>query len=289
MRPGSRIRKINTRISTYHDGLMAMTGIEAQIRKLQQSIRAQKQPALQDTTGKTARCTRCGDTGIISSGDVAWICSCQRQALRLQQQEKMAPELRDCSFEGFRADYYDGRHRERALAAQLAARQFSHDYILKRSSQGIMLTGDVGAGKTYLAAAIANDLLAQGVLAQFLVVPEFLDELRAALLHNNGYSHEADDVALLGSIRQVDVLVLDDLGAHNYTPWTCNKLYSLLNYRLNYQLPVIITTNLKMSELDEYLGERTTSRIVQMCRIYRLTVTKDIRHLKSQAKVKQVE
>ncbi len=267
---------------------MMMTGMEAQIIKLQQSIRAQKQTALQDDAGKTVRCARCGDTGIISSGDVAWICDCQRQALRLQQQEEMAPELRDCTLEGFRIDYYDGRHRERALAALQEARQFAHDYLLNRSTQGIMLTGDVGAGKTHLAAAIANDLLAQGVTAQFLVVPDFLDELRAALLHNYKDSHDADDVALLGSIRQADVLILDDLGAHNYTPWTCNKLYSLLNYRLNYQLPVIITTNLKMSELDEYLGERTTSRIVQMCRIYRLTVAKDIRHLKKQAKVKQV-
>ena len=113
------------------------------------------------------------------------------------------------------------------------------------------------------------------------MVPDFLDDLRTALLHNTGDSHEPDDVALLRSVRQVAVLILDDLGAHNYTEWTCNKLYSLLNYRLNYHLPVIITTNLKMPDLDECLGERTTSRIVQMCGIRRLTVDRDIRHIVS--------
>jgi len=74
---------------------------------------------------------------------------------------------------------------------------------------------------------------------------------------------------------------LDDLGAHNYTPWTCNKLYSLLNYRLNYHLPVIITTNLDLVEIEKFLGKRTTSRILQMCNVYRLTVQKDIRYQKS--------
>ena len=226
-------------------------------------------------------CEICGDTGIVYSGDVAWICGCQRPPERLRQQAGIAPELRDYSFEGFRIDYYDGQHRERALAALQGARHFVQGCVQKKLSQGIMFTGDVGAGKTFLAAAIANDLLKQGIWTQFLVVPDFLDDLRTALLHNTGDSHEPDDVALLRSVRQVSVLILDDLGAHNYTEWTCNKLYSLLNYRLNHQLPVIITTNLKMSELDEYLGERTTSRIVQMCRIYRLTVDKDIRHIEA--------
>ncbi|HBG22554.1 MAG TPA: AAA family ATPase, partial [Peptococcaceae bacterium] len=46
---------------------------------------------------------------------------------------------------------------------------------------------------------------------------------------------------------------------------TCNKIYSLLNYRMNYRLPVVITTNLDLFEIEKHLGKRTTSRIVQMC------------------------
>ncbi len=257
-----------------------MTGLDELIHKLQQNIRRQHVPVPKATVRRVA-CEICGDTGIVYSGDVAWMCDCQRRSGKMRQQAGIAPELRDYSFEGFRIDYYDGQHRERALAALQGARYFVQGCVLKKLSQGIMFTGDVGAGKTFLAAAIANDLLKQGIWTQFLVVPDFLDDLRTALLHSTGDSHEQDDVALLRSVRQVSVLILDDLGAHNYTEWTCNKLYSLLNYRLNHQLPVIITTNLKMSELDEYLGERTTSRIVQMCRIYRLTVDKDIRHIQT--------
>jgi len=257
-----------------------MIGLDELIHRLQQNIRGQQAPA-PEKAGGGVNCEICGDTGIACSGDAARVCDCQRHTGKLKLQAGIAPELRDYSFEGFRIDYYDGQHRERALAALHGARDFARNCIQGRQTQGIMFTGDVGAGKTYLAAAIANELLGRGIQAQFLVVPDFLDDLRAALLHTAADSHEADDVALLRSVRRVAVLVLDDLGAHNYTEWTCNKLYSLLNYRLNYLLPVIITTNLKMSELDEYLGERTTSRIVQMCGIRRLTVDRDIRHILS--------
>jgi DNA replication protein DnaC len=255
-----------------------MIRLEELIRRMQQNIRIQNNPVLQGAAVKETVCEKCGDTGVVYSGDVAWRCSCRNGGGK-RQQAVIPPELQNHNFEGFKIDYYDGVHRERAARALQVARQFVKEYLQSKISQGIMFTGGVGAGKTYLAAAIANDLLDRGAWVQFLVVPEFLDDLRAALLHNAGDFHGPDDVALLDSIRQVEVLILDDLGAHNYTEWTCNKLYSLLNYRLNHQLPVIITSNLSLEELEVYLGERTTSRIVQMCHIYRLTVDRDIRHI----------
>lgn len=264
-----------------------MIRLEELIRRMQQNIKIKNDPVLQGAAVGETSCEKCGDTGVVYSGDVAWRCSCRNGGGK-RQQAVIPPELQDHSFEGFTIDYYDGVHRERAASALQVARQFVKEYLRRKTSQGIMFTGGVGAGKTYLAAAIANELLGRGAWVQFLVVPDFLDDLRAALLHN-GDSREPDDVALLGSIRQVEVLILDDLGAHNYTEWTCNKLYSLLNYRLNHRLPVIITSNLGLEELEVYLGERTTSRIVQMCRIYRLTVDRDIRHIRSRNRYRQDE
>jgi len=72
---------------------------------------------------------------------------------------------------------------------------------------------------------------------------------------------------------------VDDLGAHNYTDWAKNKLYTIINYRLNNRLPTLITSNLDLNDLEQYLGQRTTSRIIQMCKFYRLLVETDIRML----------
>ena len=106
----------------------------------------------------------------------------------------------------------------------------------------------------------------------FLVVPDLLDELRAT------YKSEINEMDLLDSARTIPFLILDDLGAHNYTDWTRNRIYSIINYRMNELLPTIITSNLSLDEMEDYIGLRTTSRIIQSSRIFRLTVEKDIRH-----------
>jgi DNA replication protein DnaC len=106
----------------------------------------------------------------------------------------------------------------------------------------------------------------------FLVVPDLLDELRAT------YKSEVNEMDLLDTARTIPILILDDLGAHNYTDWTRNRLYSIINYRMNEQLPTVITSNLSLDEMEDYIGVRTTSRIIQSSRIFRLTVEKDIRH-----------
>ncbi|MFA4886478.1 MAG: AAA family ATPase, partial [Desulfotomaculaceae bacterium] len=66
--------------------------------------------------------------------------------------------------------------------------------------------------------------------------------------------------------------------------WTRNKIYSIINYRLNHHLPVIVTTNIKLDDIKEYLGERTTSRLLEMCSPYRLMVDIDIRAVRRKEK-----
>lgn len=242
-----------------------------------------KKGSIEPHQSETPRCQICQDRGlIIVAGEKARICNCVKQRYLERQYDyaNITPEIQTYSFEKFRLDYYQGEHRERAASVLGGAQQFVYNYLKSPDTPGLLLTGDVGSGKTYLAGSITNFLLNQGVQVLFLVVPDFLDELRSTY-HKGFEDKDVNEVALLRGARQVEVLVLDDLGAHNYTPWTCNKLYSILNYRLNYHLPVIITTNLDLSEIEKFLGKRTTSRIVQMCNVYRLTVEVDIRYQKT--------
>lgn len=261
-----------------------MKRIEDLIIRLHDIMKARRANTSIFESLESPRCKICQDRGVVLYEEAARVCSCV-QLMSFEKRYSYAnitPEIKGYSFENFRLDYYEGIHKSTAARALQGAKQFVNEYLRNPCIPGILFTGDVGAGKTFLSGAIANFLLKHKVNVLFLVVPDFLDELRATYHRGtSGEGESQDDVSLLRGVREVDVLILDDLGVHNYTPWTCNKLYSLLNFRLNYQLPVIITTNLTLGQLEEFLGERTTSRIIQMCRIYRLSVDKDIRHLKN--------
>lgn len=225
------------------------------------------------------KCSICQDRGILLDGDLAYPCSCMKNKKRENQfrHARISRELMNCRFEKFRFDFYspdidDQTHREGAIRAFNASKIFVEECKHNPYGLGIMFTGPVGSGKTFLAAAIANTLIESKFQVLFLIVPDLLDELRAT------YKSEINELDLLDTARTIPILILDDLGAHNYTDWTRNRLYSIINYRMNEQLPTVITSNLSLDEMEEYLGVRTTSRIIQSSRIFRLTVHNDIRH-----------
>ena len=116
----------------------------------------------------------------------------------------------------------------------------------------LTLIGGTGVGKTHLAAAAANDRLAVGDSVCFAVVPELLDALRASYRDEGEASFEAT----FASLKEVDVLVLDDLGAHQATEWANEKLYQLCASRYLRRAPTLITTNVAPESLDPRLASR---------------------------------
>jgi DNA replication protein DnaC len=115
----------------------------------------------------------------------------------------------------------------------------------------LVLSGPSGCGKTHLAAAIANECVSLGVPTLFLTVPDLLDSLRAAFdSEDTNYEDRFDQ------IRDAGLLVLDDLGTQHATEWAREKLFQILNYRYINHLPVVLTTNLPLDEIDGRLRSR---------------------------------
>jgi DNA replication protein DnaC len=116
----------------------------------------------------------------------------------------------------------------------------------------LLLQGGYGTGKTHLAAAVANFVISLGIPTLFLTVPDLLDWLRATYEtgEDESYSQRLDE------IRNVKLLVLDDLGTQNATPWACEKLYQIINHRYTLKLPTLVTTNQDLNEIDDRISSR---------------------------------
>ncbi|MDA1095715.1 MAG: ATP-binding protein [Chloroflexi bacterium] len=110
----------------------------------------------------------------------------------------------------------------------------------------LVLVGDHGTGKTHLAAAVAHTCQAAGIGVLLLVVPDFLDHLRYTFRPESNTSYDE----MFEEVKNIPLLILDDLGSHSTTPWAREKLYQIINYRYNAQLPMVVTTDLSLDELE---------------------------------------
>jgi DNA replication protein DnaC len=126
----------------------------------------------------------------------------------------------------------------------------------------LILIGGYGCGKTHLAAAIANHRVAYNHPALFVNVPDLLDHLRATFSPTSDVSYDQR----FETVRTAPLLILDDLGTENATPWASEKLYQILNYRYNSQLPTVITSNHRLEEIDVRLRSRMNDQ--DLCQIY---------------------
>jgi DNA replication protein DnaC len=141
-----------------------------------------------------------------------------------------------------------------------------HSVKMARSPSGwLVLMGPFGSGKTHLAAAIANYWEAEGSLSLFVVVPDLLDYLRSTFNPSSPISYDR----LFEEIRSANLLVLDDLGAQNATPWAREKLFQLLNHRYNAELATVVTTSVDLGEIDPRIRTRLLDK--RLCTICGIT------------------
>ena len=116
----------------------------------------------------------------------------------------------------------------------------------------LVLMGSYGTGKTHLAAAIGHYSAGLGGEPIFTVVPDLLDHLRATFSPTSTVSYDN----IFTQVKNAKLLILDDLGTQNATPWAREKLYQILNYRYETRLPTVITTSASIEEIDPRIRSR---------------------------------
>ena len=171
---------------------------------------------------------------------------------------------RDKTFAAFQTDMAGGSYTQNVNASLSDAKGSARRYALQPTGW-IVFEGPYGCGKTHLAVAIANERLEKfGHQVIFVTAPDLLDFLRVGIRSDSDSGY--DDY--FERVRNVSLLVIDDLGVENPSPWAKEKLFQLLNYRHVNQLSTVITTNTPFDELDPWLSSRMMDpRIVSLVRI----------------------
>ena len=133
------------------------------------------------------------------------------------------------------------------------------------AGRGLWFTGDVGTGKTTLAMLISKAAMEAERTVAIYSLPRLLAQLRDTYQDDARYSLNE----LIDRLSAVDLLHIDDVGAEQTSPWVLEQLYTIVNTRYEDGKAILLTTNLVTQEGDEALkeqiGERTVSRIYEIC------------------------
>jgi DNA replication protein DnaC len=141
-----------------------------------------------------------------------------------------------------------------------AAFEVVRQYITDQAGW-LVITGPSGSGKTCLAAAVANEFIRSGRPALYITAPDLLEKLRAGFNPDT----EIPGESFFERVKNVPLLVLDDLGVQSGTPWAKEKLDQLINHRFTASLPTVVVTALPPEALDDRL--RTRLQDADRCRV----------------------
>lgn len=133
---------------------------------------------------------------------------------------------------------------------------FSEMYM---QNQGMLFWGDVGTGKSYTAAAIANELMER---LQPVIMTSFVRLLQDMQSFGN------DDGVYISRLNKAKLLIIDDFGTERGTDFALEKVYDIIDSRYRSGKPAIFTTNLTMGQMKECTDiryNRIYDRIFEMC------------------------
>ena len=201
-----------------------------------------------------------GSGWILGPEDVARPCDCRERQLANARSRGVSsvipPKYRGASFDRPPVTSID------AMVVR-AVRAYTEEISEKLAAgRGLWLMGDVGTGKTTLAMLVSKCALEAGRSVAIYSLPKLLARVRRTYDAGPG---EDSYLQLFERLTSVDLLHIDDLGAEKRSDWVLEQLYALVNERYESQRSILVTTNLDQSDLEEQIGARTVSRLVEIC------------------------
>lgn len=196
------------------------------------------------------------------------LCKCEAERLEREDQELKRAEferrVKQLRLSGFRDSEmekctFDNDDKKNAKISEIARNYVDHFKKMKEDGKGLLIYGDVGTGKTFIAACIANALIDKGYPCMVTNFPRLVNTITGMYEGKQQY---------IDSLNKFALLVIDDLAAERDTEYMSEIIQTIIDSRYRAGLPLIITTNLTSSELQnpaDVRKQRIYSRLYDMC------------------------
>ncbi len=197
------------------------------------------------------------------------MCACQTADYEKREQERKHREFLDMVERnrsvglpdpGLRKHTFENDLGYNPKQIEIAKRYVQHWEEFRNSSTGLLLWGDVGTGKSFIAGCIANGLLDKGV-------PVLMTNF-ARLLNKLTDMYSGDRNAYIDSFKRYPLLIIDDLGIERNSEFAREQVFNVIDSRYRSQLPMIVTTNLSLEELKDPTDlsrTRIYDRVLERC------------------------
>jgi DNA replication protein DnaC len=206
-----------------------------------------------------------GSGWIVDAGDTARPCECRERRIS-QARTRGVRTVLPAKYQGVSFDRppVADMARDPQLRIVLAAVRAYLDELPARigDGRGLWLEGDVGTGKTTLAMLVSKTAIEAGYSVAIYSLPRLLARIRRT------YDADASELSYLEFFRRltsVDLLHIDDLGAEKRSDWVLEQLYAIVDERYATNRSIVVTTNMKVPELEDQIGQRTVSRLAETC------------------------
>lgn len=133
------------------------------------------------------------------------------------------------------------------------------DHFDNMDSEGLLIWGVPGNGKSHVAAAIAHAIKAREKTVVFQTVPELLERIRSTF----NSKQKSTEKEIMDALLHCDLLILDDIGSEKISDWVLDVMFRIVDGRYRQKRPIIYTTNLNPKELENQLNKRIYDRMVE--------------------------
>lgn len=199
---------------------------------------------------------------------VSCLCKCKEEERDREEEERKKQEqlerirqkrlsgIHDANIRGWTFDKDDGKAPD---VMDKAKKYYSNWSKMYEDNIGLLLFGDVGTGKTFFAACIANALIDDGVPVMMTNFSKIINAL-------SGFNIE-DKNAYINSFNNYKLLIIDDLGVERQSDFAMEQVYNIIDNRYKNGQPVIVTTNISIEDIKnpaDIKYKRIYDRILEM-------------------------